>query len=986
MGHLWRSGWMGSWVVLALSLSSTAAWAWHPFVVGGRCVGTGASCRTTLGETNQNGCCSPRSPDVVSCARSSPCSGGAWVRWPARAFPLRWYLVEQGMAGKAGFVGISADRIEGAAKDAWASWEAPPCTSFRQQYGGRISRYPDSRDGTTVVYLATEAEWAQIGLGTAALAFSVPTQGQTLSELVDGDIVVSPSTLLPWGVAPVPDDRVDLAAVLQHEVGHSLGFGHSEDTTATMYYTIRDYGQLFTALPKDDQDAICAMYPASLCQGDAACGACGRCVGGRCEPIPAPSATTCRACQNDAVCGAGQTCATLWYGGRCVPRCEDGCCPEGMRCHEAGGIKRCLPLTGSCDIITCNTNAACGNEGRCEAGRCRSTTQPTAASCHRSCVQDTDCSATERCVELTSTMRRCVSFCLAGSCSQGMVCHKMPQGELCLPEDPRLCPCREDSACPSGEVCKQGFCQKSDGNDALDACSDLVSCREGMVCLRLSGSPICVNLCGEAARVALGSGGAPCSLGACESGLRCLDIPQVGALCLKPCSEDSDCGAGSCRLLGQQKVCLCQGDAQCAAGEACQTSFLRALQSGACGRAIQEQGCPPGESCQVLTPGLSVCSPPPPPPPQNRQIGESCSPQSPCASGLVCVEGTKGSFCFERCTEGLPCLHGGICIRRRGGFAQCICNADNQCPADRFCKELDDQAFACVCRDPDRCARCGDGLCDPNRGENCDTCPQDCGCTSPQRCFNGRCQLSCGNGFCERGEDCQNCPQDCSCPSGQNCENGRCSLCGNGNCDLGEDCTTCPLDCVCPSRSGCVLGRCVPATCGNLRCEPQENENCQNCPEDCACYGGESCQGNRCVLLCGDGRCEAARGENCTTCPDDCACPSGRSCVQGVCGDGCGDGRCDARRGENCATCPQDCGCPAERVCHNNSCQSIAEICRGEGEIVCETGQKNCRAACVPKLGCMCQGFDSPEASLPFLIVLLLLMFSRIRRRERIAR
>jgi hypothetical protein len=183
-----------------------------------------------------------------------------------------------------------------------------------------------------------------------------------------------------------------------------------------------------------------------------------------------------------------------------------------------------------------------------------------------------------------------------------------------------------------------------------------------------------------------------------------------------------------------------------------------------------------------------------------------------------------------------------------------------------------------------------------------------------------------------------------------------------------------------------VLGRCVPATCGNLRCEPQESENCQNCPEDCACYGGESCQGNRCVLLCGDGRCEAGRGENCSTCPDDCACPSGRSCVQGVCGDGCGDGRCDARRGENCATCPQDCGCPAERVCHNNSCQSIAEICRGEGEIVCETGKKNCRAACVPKLGCMCQGFDNPEASLPFWIVLLLLLFSRIRRRERIAR
>ncbi len=48
---------------------------------------------------------------------------------------------------------------------------------------------------------------------------------------------------------------------------------------------------------------------------------------------------------------------------------------------------------------------------------------------------------------------------------------------------------------------------------------------------------------------------------------------------------------------------------------------------------------------------------------------------------------------------------------------------------------------------------------------------------------------TCGNGFCQpaKGETCQNCPRDC----------GQC--CGNGKCEplFGESCQTCPADCEC---------------------------------------------------------------------------------------------------------------------------------------------------------------------------------------------
>ncbi|MBM4356229.1 MAG: CHAP domain-containing protein, partial [Deltaproteobacteria bacterium] len=85
---------------------------------------------------------------------------------------------------------------------------------------------------------------------------------------------------------------------------------------------------------------------------------------------------------------------------------------------------------------------------------------------------------------------------------------------------------------------------------------------------------------------------------------------------------------------------------------------------------------------------------------------------------------------------------------------------------------------------------CGDGKC--NNGENCASCPGDCG-------------GCCGNGACDNGENCASCAQDC----------GGC--CGNGACDNGENCASCPGDC----------GQC----CGNGACD--FGESCSSCEKDC---------------------------------------------------------------------------------------------------------------------------------------------------------
>jgi hypothetical protein len=59
---------------------------------------------------------------------------------------------------------------------------------------------------------------------------------------------------------------------------------------------------------------------------------------------------------------------------------------------------------------------------------------------------------------------------------------------------------------------------------------------------------------------------------------------------------------------------------------------------------------------------------------------------------------------------------------------------------------------------------CGDGICGAT--EDCNNCPQDCGCKSGEYCSNiGICRENvCGDGVCSNEENMtHNCCEDCSC-------------------------------------------------------------------------------------------------------------------------------------------------------------------------------------------------------------------------------
>ena len=204
----------------------------------------------------------------------------------------------------------------------------------------------------------------------------------------------------------------------------------------------------------------------------------------------------------------------------------------------------------------------------------------------------------------------------------------------------------------------------------------------------------------------------------------------------------------------------------------------------------------------------------------------------PCGNGVCHSE--KGETCKSCPLDCGPCPAAAVC-----GDGLCTNGEDNiKCPTD--------------CKPP---GVCGDGVCSSN--ENCQNCLKDCACGSGQYCsptLKACTPRPCGDGKCDKGigEDCNTCPSDCG-------ECLRTPVCGDARCDPEETPIACPQDCT------------LKVICGNGICDPAEN--CWDCPKDCKCAVGEYCSSEekRCLKpVCGNQKCEIY--ENSANCCVDCPC------------------------------------------------------------------------------------------------------------------
>lgn len=854
---------------------TTTVQAWNPLVLQGRCLAKATPCSSTVGNAGgEDACCDPANPraggysSVEQCASQNACSGGKPYRW--LNLPVVWLWNPNNRP--AGFQARTEAQYEAALKQSWDAWTQPTCTSFQHRYGGKTTKVGDRTDKTVVMYFPTQTEWAQFGAGNSTLAFARPTPIGTDGRLDDGDVIFNPN--VNWGVSPVQRSEYDFVAVAAHEIGHALGLGHSQFTTALMYFATRGSGEQWSALgsklPADDETAICTTYPSLTCSKPEDCGGCFTCGSeGKCVlKSISGSSSLCKPCSKPDDCGGLRDfCVRTPEGNRCAQSCDaSGCCPDGYRCADVGGGQRqCIPDSGSCAPISCSSATDCGPGEVCNNGTCA---PPTVTVNSGACVlcPKGSCPTGTSCFDVDGE-KRCLQPCVADNfCPSGYVCGIANSlGRFCVPEK-GSCPCTKNDDCPATQACEGGNCRIPGGGKYLDVCTDKKPCASGYNCLELQNNTnSCLQLCGTNAPPHSGTPGTPgaaCNNGQCSQNSQCFSLGGGNSVCFP-----ETCGNGACPSGGQcfqiprvGNNCLCQKDSDCTTGF-CNTSILSQIFGGSYGACAPkpsnypcekdflcldyqtDKGCTGTSQACICRPGPGV---------KTRPVGQSCNAYiQDCTAAADCVASSstpRDGICYERCIPQAAgqCLQGGGCIVQGVNSYYCGCSAQVPCPADSECQNINGFTGQGLCAK--KPVDCGNGSCEADKGENCGTCAADCACQSGQSCQNGACVASaeCGNGSCEadKGENCGTCAADCTCLAGQTCQNNICTstpqdFCGNGSCeaDKGENCGSCAADCKCPTGQTCQANACQTEK-PSLPCPPEEQF------EEC------DVEGTNCVFVC----------------------------------------------------------------------------------------------------------------------------------------
>ncbi len=150
--------------------------------------------------------------------------------------------------------------------------------------------------------------------------------------------------------------------------------------------------------------------------------------------------------------------------------------------------------------------------------------------------------------------------------------------------------------------------------------------------------------------------------------------------------------------------------------------------------------------------------------------------------------------------------------------------------------------YNCTSSDP---GGCGNGACETSLGEDCSSCPDDCGCSGNTQCDNGVCVSACSNQCgpdqtqcdgnavmsCTAVNGCYQWTTTQTCGSGEVCDNGHCTATCSNACTMAQ--TQCSGNTVqsCSLVNGCYVWT-TTQTCGS-------SQTCQNgqCTTSCSASG-----------------------------------------------------------------------------------------------------------------------------------------------------
>ncbi len=191
--------------------------------------------------------------------------------------PIRWFKFDRGetvgwRVHTAGQAGLGLERSIGAFRTALDAWNGDVGSTIRYAYHGTTSAGTglDRSDGTNAI-LFDDPHHAEgeggfqcgsggvIAVGGPFFYTSTRTHnGKTYHEAVEGDIVTNDGTECFFR-----DDPRVAEEVFAHELGHTLGLGHSGSRAALMHASVHDDGR-GARLEADDRTAVASIYPSGV--------------------------------------------------------------------------------------------------------------------------------------------------------------------------------------------------------------------------------------------------------------------------------------------------------------------------------------------------------------------------------------------------------------------------------------------------------------------------------------------------------------------------------------------------------------------------------------------------------------------------------------------------------------------------------------------------------------------------------------------------
>jgi hypothetical protein len=149
---------------------------------------------------------------------------------------------------------VPASAAEAAIQSALTTWSTQSGSSFRYQYAGRVNDTSTSNDGRNVVIFRN----AENG-GAIASTYSWWSGGSR----VDSDVIFWDADWQFFTGSSGCASGAYIEDVATHELGHSLGLGHSSVTEATMYPTYNRCTTTMRSPSADDLAGLKLLYPST---------------------------------------------------------------------------------------------------------------------------------------------------------------------------------------------------------------------------------------------------------------------------------------------------------------------------------------------------------------------------------------------------------------------------------------------------------------------------------------------------------------------------------------------------------------------------------------------------------------------------------------------------------------------------------------------------------------------------------------------------